>query len=99
MRKAKLKTNVMTRDQASRADLFLMHEGFNKPVEGKNPVAPTMINNAFVADFHRTYTRLPATYKNHSVDQGVEIIKIGVMAQLLDELRSLTQELKTRLST
>jgi hypothetical protein len=96
MSKAKLETNMMARDQDSRADLFLMHEGLNKPVERESPVAPTMTDSRFVADFHKHYSRIPATYRKHPVDQATEIIKTGVLAQILDELRSLMAVLKSQ---
>jgi hypothetical protein len=99
MRKANQKTSVIAEDQDSRANLFLMHEAFITPGERKSPAAPTVTDVTFVADFHKQYSRLPAVYKRHPIDQGVEIIKIGMIAKLCDELRSLTQELKAKLST
>jgi hypothetical protein len=97
-RNKSLTRNIFDDEPSPRASRFLLHEALNNPVTSKDPYAPIMPDSTFVADFHKQYSRLPATYKNHPVDQGVEIIKIGIMAKLCDELKLLTQELKAKLA-
>jgi hypothetical protein len=83
-------------DRQSKAERFLLHEALPKPGEVRIPAPPSKTDDKFLQNFKKIYARLPAAYKTTPLNMGTEVIKIGVTAQLLDELRSLVQELKPK---
>lgn len=86
----------MTHKQ-SKSDRFLLHEALPKSGQTKIPAPPPPeTDDKFLQNFKKIYSRLPAAYKTTPLNMGTEVIKIGVAAQLLDELRSLVQELKPK---
>jgi hypothetical protein len=92
---------ILDAEPDSRASRFVrLHEALPKPGETKIPPPPAKFGtDPFLRNFQKVYTRLPAPYKTKPPDMGTKVIEIGVMAKLLDELRSLVQGLKPKPTT